>query len=135
MSASVARRTLETAVATPAGDPFDAVLAGRYADAVQGAGPGLAAGPGPGPPVRQAALDYIRAHGRGGRVVGYAGDPAIRTLSSGPGNPQPPELPGPAPRRGGQNLRSHSEAVGSGRAASPPPSWKLLRARPPFTPN
>lgn len=77
MSALVARRTLEATVATPAEIPFDAVLAGQTPMVFKGLArdwplvqEGLKSA--------QAARDYIRAHDRGGRVVGYTGDPAIK---------------------------------------------------------
>lgn len=77
MTALTARRTLEATVATPGQIPFDAVLAGQTPMLFKGLvrdWPLVQAGL----QSAQAARDYIRAHDRGGRVVGYAGDPAIR---------------------------------------------------------
>lgn len=76
MTAITARRTLETTVATAAEIPFEAVLAGQTPMLFKGLArdwPLVQAGLQSG----QAARDYIRAHDRGGRVVGYTGDPAI----------------------------------------------------------
>ncbi len=77
MSALTARRTLETAVATPADIPFDAILAGQTPMLFKGlvrdwpiVQRGLESS--------QAARDYIRAHDQGGRVVGYSAAPEIR---------------------------------------------------------
>ena len=74
--AAISRRTVEATVATPGEIPFDAVLAGQTPMIFKGLAhdwplvqAGLASG--------QAARDYIRTHDRGGRVVGYTGDPAI----------------------------------------------------------
>jgi hypothetical protein len=76
MTAITTRRTLEATVATPAEIPFDAVLAGQTPMLFKGlvrdwplVQAGLRSG--------QAARDYIRAHDRGGRVVGYLGEPSI----------------------------------------------------------
>jgi hypothetical protein len=77
MSALVARRTLETTVATPGDIPFDAVLAGQTPMIFKGLAldwPLVQAGLRSG----QAARDYIRGHDQGGRVVGYTGDPTIK---------------------------------------------------------
>lgn len=77
MGALVARRTLETTVATPAEIPFDAVLAGQTPMLFKGLvrhWPLVQAGL----QSSQAARDYIRAHDQGGRVVGYSGEPSIR---------------------------------------------------------
>ncbi len=77
MSALVARRTLETTVATPADIPFDAILAGQTPMVFKGLArdwPLIQAGLNG----AQAARDYLRAYDEGGRVVGYLGDPAIR---------------------------------------------------------
>lgn len=77
MGALVARRTLETTVATPAEIPFDAVLAGQTPMLFKGLvrdWPLVQAGL----KSSQAARDYIRAHDQGGRVVGYSGEPSIK---------------------------------------------------------
>nr|WP_295114316.1 cupin-like domain-containing protein [uncultured Caulobacter sp.] len=63
-------------VATPGDIPFEAVLTGQTPMLFKGLArdwPLVQAGLQSG----QAARDYIRAHDRGGRVVGYTGDPAI----------------------------------------------------------
>ncbi|WP_297506542.1 cupin-like domain-containing protein [uncultured Caulobacter sp.] len=77
MTALTARRTLETTVGSPAEIPFDAVLSGQTPMVFRGLArdwPLVQAGL----TSSQAARDYIRAHDRGGRVVGYLGDPAIK---------------------------------------------------------
>jgi hypothetical protein len=77
MTAPTPRRTLETTVATPAEIPFDAILAGQTPMVFKGLvrdWPLVQAGL----KSAQAARDHIRAHDRGGRVVGYLGDPAIK---------------------------------------------------------
>ena len=77
MTARTPRRTLETTVATPAQIPFDAILAGQTPMIFKGLArdwPLVQAGL----KSAQAARDHIRAHDRGGRVVGYLGDPAIK---------------------------------------------------------
>ena len=76
MTATTARRTLETKVARPAEIPFAAVLAGQTPMLFKGLADDW-------PLVReglkssQSARDYIRTHDLGGQVVGYTGDPAI----------------------------------------------------------
>ena len=77
MSAITARRTLEATVATAAEIPFQAVLAGQTPMLFKGLArdwplvlEGLKSS--------QAARDYLRGHDRGGRVVGYTGDPSIQ---------------------------------------------------------